>query len=152
MTLLILNTLTATLFFSCLTSLSPVNLGMLVLMIALIMSSTLCMITTSWFSFIMFIIYVGGMLVMFAYFAALQPNQFITNWNWAIVPMWFMILLTLFSQNKKIMWVQYSLNTIEVYTTTNMELPLLLALILFLALVVVIKTARADDGPLRPFN
>nr|NP_009243.1 NADH dehydrogenase subunit 6 [Platynereis dumerilii]AAF02693.1 NADH dehydrogenase subunit 6 [Platynereis dumerilii] len=152
MTLLTLNTLVITLFFSCLTSMSPVNLGVTVLMIALTMSTILCMISTSWFSFIMFIIYVGGMLVMFAYFAALQPNQLIAKWNWIIIPSWFMILLIMLSQNTTITWAQHFPNTIELYTVTNMEMPLLLALILFLALVVVIKTARADDGPLRPFN
>nr|QNN93054.1 NADH dehydrogenase subunit 6 [Platynereis sp. 2 PA-2020] len=152
MTLLMLNALIITLFFSCLTTLSPINLGVTVLMIALFMSIMLAMITSSWFGFIAFIIYVGGMLVMFAYFAALQPNQYITNWNWLLTPSWCLILLYILSQNVSILWSDYMPNTMEIYSMTNVVLPVFLALILFLALIVVVKTARADEGPLRPFS
>nr|YP_009992497.1 NADH dehydrogenase subunit 6 [Platynereis cf. australis PA-2020]QNN93067.1 NADH dehydrogenase subunit 6 [Platynereis cf. australis PA-2020]QNN93093.1 NADH dehydrogenase subunit 6 [Platynereis cf. australis PA-2020] len=152
MTLLTLNALIATLFFSCLSTISPINLGVTVLAIALIMSIMLAMITSSWFGFITFIIYVGGMLVMFAYFAALQPNQHITNWNWLLTPTWCLILLYILTQNTSIVWPNYTPDTMEVYSMTNMILPVFLALILFLALIVVVKTARADEGPLRPFK
>jgi len=152
MTLLILNTLITTLFFSCMTSLSPVNLGITVLSIALIISALLSTITTRWFGFIIFIIYVGGILVIFAYFAALQPNQYITSWRWVITPSFFVILLITLSQTLNISWTPTIPNTTEVYFTTNIVIPILLALILFLALVIVVKTAHADEGPLRPFN
>jgi len=78
-TLLILNSMIVTLFISCITSLSPINLGILVLLVALFVAAAVGIISTGWFGLITFIIYVGGILVIFAYFAALQPNQYITS-------------------------------------------------------------------------
>lgn len=152
MTLLTINALIVTLFFTCITSLSPINLGVLVLIIALVISCTLAAVVPSWFGFIIFIIYVGGMLVMFAYFAALQPNQHITRWRWLIAPTFFIVLITTLNKNQTIIWSSHPPNTIEIYSATNIAIPPLLALILFLALIIVVKTARTDRGPLRPFN
>lgn len=152
MTLLTLNSLITTLFFSCIIALSPINLGITVLLIALLISISLSILTSRWFGFIIFIIYVGGILVIFAYFAALQPNQITTTWGWIITPSFFTIIITAFFQNNSIITTLTTPNTIEIYHITNSILPILLALILFLALVIVVKTAHADEGPLRPFS
>nr|QNN93041.1 NADH dehydrogenase subunit 6 [Platynereis sp. 1 PA-2020] len=152
MTLLILNTTIITFFFSCLISLSPVNLGITVLLTALSIASIISISASSWFGFIMFIIYVGGMLVMFAYFAALQPNQYITSWSWLLTPSWFLGLLSMLYNNTSIFWTSFTPNVTEIYSSANIAIPLLLALVLFLALIVVVKTARANEGPLRPFS
>jgi len=79
MILIIINRLIITLFISCLTTISPIRLGATVLCSAVFVASSLTLISTGWFGLITFIIYVGGMLVIFAYFAALQPNQHIIN-------------------------------------------------------------------------
>nr|YP_010147008.1 NADH dehydrogenase subunit 6 [Hediste diversicolor]QQP21530.1 NADH dehydrogenase subunit 6 [Hediste diversicolor] len=152
MMLIIINSLIITLFISCLTMLSPISLGATVLCIAVFVASSLTLMSTGWFGLITFIIYVGGMLVMFAYFAALQPNQHITNWSQILTPSFFFIIMYASFQSSPIMWKLVTPDTAHIYSTPNTMLPIIMAMILFLALIMVVKTSRAHEGPLRPFQ
>lgn len=151
MILLIINTLIITLIFICITAVSPINLGVLILRGAFFIAISMSLVFSRWFGFITFIIYVGGILVIFAYFAALQPNQHITNWSWLHAPMIFsIILISSFNYNS----LNISIDTFKIYniySAYNLAVPISIALILFLALIIVVKTAHADKGPLRPF-
>lgn len=152
MILLITNTLIVTIFIICITALSPINLGILVLSVAFLIAIRLSIFCSRWFGFITFIIYVGGILVIFAYFAALQPNQHITNWSWVYRPATFLIILSLLFNNNTLIAPINTFKIHDIYSITNLAIPVMIALILFLALIIVVKTARADQGPLRPFN
>nr|WBQ42673.1 NADH dehydrogenase subunit 6 [Nereididae sp. SIO BIC A9836] len=152
MTLFMINSIIITLFISCLTATSPINLGISVLMIAVFIAISLAATTTSWFGFITFIIYVGGMLVMFAYFAALQPNQHIISWMQLLMPLTLTMIIMTMNSNLTLTWTSIAPSTSQIYSSANFILPILMALVLFLALVMVVKTSRADEGPLRPFN
>lgn len=152
MTLLIMNSIIVTLFISCLRAVSPISLGTVVLSTALFVATTLRILSTSWFGLITFIIYVGGMLVIFAYFAALQPNQQIINWAWIIFPITLITTIIILSGPNSLRWAPHIINTSELYQTNTYVIPILIALILFLALIIVVKTSRADEGPLRPFS
>nr|YP_010429362.1 NADH dehydrogenase subunit 6 [Perinereis vancaurica]USR67354.1 NADH dehydrogenase subunit 6 [Perinereis vancaurica] len=147
-----INSIIITLFISCLSAVSPINLGVLVLLVALSVAAALSLMSTGWFGLITFIIYVGGMLVMFAYFAALQPNQFITSWSWILIPSFLISIIFIMWSFSSMNWLPHSPNISQIYSVTNLILPILMALILFLALIMVVKTSRADEGPLRPFN
>ena len=152
MILIITNTLITTIFIICITALSPINIGILVLSVAFLIAIRLSIFCSGWFGFITFIIYVGGMLVIFAYFAALQPNQHITNWRWIYAPFTFFVLLYLLFSNSSLIAPINSFKIHDIYSLTNLSIPIILALILFLALIIVVKTAKAEQGPLRPFN
>lgn len=152
MILIIINTIIITLFISCITAISPINLGAIVLCIALSTAINLGLISTGWFRFIVFIIYVGGMLVIFAYFAALQPNQHIIRWSWVILPSTFIIIFYVAWPSAPLNWPDSIPLTHQLYSSSNLLLPVLIALILFLALIIVVKTSRAEEGPLRPFQ
>nr|YP_009974919.1 NADH dehydrogenase subunit 6 [Alitta succinea]QNJ33880.1 NADH dehydrogenase subunit 6 [Alitta succinea] len=152
MMLIMINTIIITLFISCITAISPINLGAIVLCIALSTAINLGLMSTGWFSFIVFIIYVGGMLVMFAYFAALQPNQHIISWGWILLPSTFVVIFYVAWPSAPLNWPDSMPLTHQLYSTSNLLLPILMALILFLALIMVVKTSRAEEGPLRPFQ
>lgn len=64
--------------FSIYLASSPIVLGVNILMMALLLSCTFACLMRSWFAFLIFLIYVGGILVLFAYFLALGPNQYST--------------------------------------------------------------------------
>lgn len=152
MTLLIVNRIIITLFISCLRSISPIRLGALILSTALFVATALSILSTRWFGLITFIIYVGGMLVIFAYFAALQPNQQIVSWAWVIFPSTLIVITIITYGTYPLIWAPHSINTRQFYQFNTYIIPILMALILFLALIIVVKTSRADDGPLRPFS
>lgn len=152
MTLILFNTTLITLVISCLTAVSPINLGVIIIITAIIVATITAIISTSWFGFITFIIYVGGILVIFAYFAALQPNQPVIRWSWLLTPLIILIIIAANINNTPPIHYINNLSTTELYNLSNLTIPLLLALTLFLALIIVVKVSHADEGPLRPFQ
>nr|QLY89865.1 NADH dehydrogenase subunit 6 [Viviparus viviparus] len=52
----------------------PLSLGFVIIVFTLLMCLLISVFVSSWYAYILFLIYVGGLLVMFAYVAALIPN------------------------------------------------------------------------------
>nr|ULD67125.1 NADH dehydrogenase subunit 6 [Trochus sp. n. CL-2022] len=52
----------------------PLSLGLMIMISTLLLCSMTALMISSWYGYILFLIYVGGLLVMFAYVAALSPN------------------------------------------------------------------------------
>nr|YP_009136888.1 NADH dehydrogenase subunit 6 [Goniada japonica]AKE32085.1 NADH dehydrogenase subunit 6 [Goniada japonica] len=132
---------------------TPLTLGLWILTLAMLTAIMCATSVSSWFAFIMFLIYIGGMLVMFAYFVAIQPNQQL----FIIMPL-FMLLLTIIlfpiylnmSIHNHIQHMNWWISTL--FETINIPTLILLALILFLALISVVKITFMNRAPLRPFN
>nr|ALS46272.1 NADH dehydrogenase subunit 6 [Glycera americana] len=133
-------------------TMSPLAMGFWVLMLALLTATVTALSLSSWFGFIIFLIYIGGMLVMFAYFTAIQPNQ-----QFKIMTPFIAMMLTTI-----ILPVYYNPSIINQFTNKNwwisamyeaMNIPSLifLALALFLALISIVKISFLNRAPLRPF-
>lgn len=152
MILTITNSIIIILFISCITISSPVGLGALILCIASILSVILRIISTGWFGLIIFIIYVGGILVIFAYFAALQPNQHIITWRLTLIPTFLVIININTPKRSPLIWSTIVPHTTKIYSQFNLALPICIALILFLTLIIVVKVSYTEQGPLRPFK
>jgi carbon starvation protein CstA len=95
------------------------------------------------------------MLVIFAYFLALTPNQQISNFN--IIPYALITLLTFsaltYTTNIKIpTFSDISQGNSILYISRTAPFLILLALILLLTIVIVVKLTRRSRGPLRPFS
>nr|QGZ10028.1 NADH dehydrogenase subunit 6 [Eisenia nordenskioldi pallida] len=133
---------------------TPIILGMNILAMALLLSMVFASFISSWFAFLVFLIYVGGMLVMFAYFLALTPNQQITNSSNTIYALLSMVTFgaMTYTINIKIPPVMefYQGNSL-LYLKTTAPFIILLALILLLTMVIVVKLTTLSKGPLRPF-
>nr|YP_009255700.1 NADH dehydrogenase subunit 6 [Tylomelania sarasinorum]AND97134.1 NADH dehydrogenase subunit 6 [Tylomelania sarasinorum] len=52
----------------------PLTLGLSIMFSTMLFCLLAAMFLSSWYGYILFLIYVGGLLVMFAYVAALSPN------------------------------------------------------------------------------
>lgn len=148
--ILIIITTTFTLYLAS----TPIILGANILAMSLLLSAVFAAFIRSWFAFLIFLIYIGGILVIFAYFLALTPNQQISNFN--TLP-YILISITTFSvltyvTNIKIPIISNMCqgNTI-LYISNTAPFLILLALILLLTIIIVVKLTSRSRGPLRPF-
>lgn len=133
---------------------TPIILGANILVMSLLLASVFAAFIRSWFAFLAFLIYIGGMLVIFAYFIALTPNQQISNFNtlpYILISIITFSVLT-YTANIKIPIISYMNqgNTI-LYIPNTAPFLILLALILLLTIVIVVKLTSRTKGPLRPF-
>jgi len=132
---------------------TPISIGFWILLISLFISIIYGRYILSWFGFIIFLIYIGGILVMFSYFAAIQPNQDIGVFNsilyfllsYQFIPInCCCFLIDNFQINQ--WWIR------GVFNYFNIPVLEFLGLILFLALIRVVKIRINIVAPLRPFK
>nr|YP_009480389.1 NADH dehydrogenase subunit 6 [Nassarius fraterculus]YP_010360275.1 NADH dehydrogenase subunit 6 [Nassarius gregarius]ANH54165.1 NADH dehydrogenase subunit 6 [Nassarius fraterculus]UNQ32891.1 NADH dehydrogenase subunit 6 [Nassarius gregarius] len=142
----------------------PLSLGLIIMISTLLMCFISAMTLSSWYGYILFLIYVGGLLVMFAYVAALSPNVLFGKGT----PMIFFLIVLL-----PISIILYFLPLIDLSTISYFnlnELKLLkvygiemvapemisvligLAIILLVNLIVVVKICYYQHASLRPFD
>ncbi|YP_009689510.1 NADH dehydrogenase subunit 6 (mitochondrion) [Anopheles cruzii] len=152
----------------------PLSMGLMLL----IQTFLTCLLTgiyvkTFWFSYILFLIFLGGMLILFIYVTSLSSNEMF-NMSFSLSLMSFMIFMffmmiflfldkTLIEQfitnlemekilnfNNLINENMLSLN--KMYNFPINMITLLLINYLFLTLLVTVKITKKFYGPLRPMN
>nr|YP_002836184.1 NADH dehydrogenase subunit 6 [Phascolosoma esculenta]ABQ52599.1 NADH dehydrogenase subunit 6 [Phascolosoma esculenta]AWK60894.1 NADH dehydrogenase subunit 6 [Phascolosoma esculenta] len=142
------------LFFSLPLTASPLTLGVWVLLLSMMSASILSLCYSSWMAMILILVYIGGLNVLFAYFVATLPNHHLF---FKPLSSSFIIILTSLLLNFQFFPASISFNSQQVTFITKMLFNensfifLLLAFILFLALIAVVKIASRHNGPLRPF-
>nr|QGZ10041.1 NADH dehydrogenase subunit 6 [Eisenia spelaea] len=133
---------------------TPIMLGGCILMMSLLLSAVFASFLSSWFAFLIFLIYIGGMLVMFAYFLALTPNQQMTyssNLLYMLISMLTLTSLVYYSNIKIPTMLQFSQGNSTLYLANTCPLLIVLALVLLLTMIIVVKLTTISKGPLRPF-
>nr|BDQ43555.1 NADH dehydrogenase subunit 6 [Amynthas sp. CS029] len=151
MYLILMTTSTMMLYLST----TPIMLGINILAMALLLSATLATSMSSWYAFLVFLIYVGGMLVMFAYFLALTPNQQMpttSNILYMLVTLITLTTVAMITETKVSIPQEFYQDNMYLYSTNTAPLLIVLALILLLTMVIVVKLTNRSSGPLRPFN
>lgn len=160
MLLLLSRSLFISLSLSFLAASSPISMGLWILLIALSLSWIVGRTLNPWFAIIIFLVYIGGILIIFAYFSALTPNQTL-NFSpllFTFIPLFTTLLLLLsnmqlFTPAPFQLTLPLTLAPITIlYTPRNCLLLLRIALILLLILVIVVKITNITKGPLRPFH
>nr|BDQ44244.1 NADH dehydrogenase subunit 6 [Amynthas glaucus] len=151
MYLILMTTSTTMLYLST----TPIMLGINILTMALLMSVTLATSMSTWYAFMVFLIYIGGMMVMFGYFLALTPNQQMpTTSSLTYMLMTMATLMTVSIATKTKVYIPHEVRQDNMYLYSMGTAPALtlLALILLLTMVIVVKLTNRSKGPLRPFN
>ncbi len=138
---------------------SPLRLGLWILLLASLISCLLSTSVSSWFGFVLFLIYIGGLLVMFAYFAATTPNQQLSMLSiWGITAISSFLLIIPLSISAPLIIPNappsQTRSLRPTFLLINDSLPILslLAMVLFFALVAVVKISFRAQGALRPFS
>jgi NADH-ubiquinone oxidoreductase chain 6 len=149
--LILITTSTIILYLST----TPIILGINILIIALLLSVTLASSIRSWYAFLVFLIYVGGILVIFAYFLALAPNQQIPtkrNVMYALITLIILTTVAIITDTKIFISQEINQDSAYLYSVSTSPILIILALTLFLTIVIVVKLTNRSGGPLRPFN
>lgn len=135
---------------------SPVLLGVWIITLAFIISLTLSALSTSWLGLIMFIIYIGGLLVIFAYFVALTPNLIIDSGTLLVFVCFTLLVAAMLTASTPLALKKRggmeSQAPLMNFLVANPSTVITLALVLFLALVAVVKLSSFSSGPLRPYS
>ena len=147
----------------------PLSIGLTLLFQTVIISLSVGVSTYSfWFSYILFMIFLGGMLVLFIYVASLASNEFFV-FSLSIFTFYFIIFLTLTLRTiflDPILISNFSclpssslcsqLSTITItrwiYSNTSINFTLFIVTYLLLTLIVVVKITNLFKGPLRLSN
>nr|QEI26028.1 NADH dehydrogenase subunit 6 [Abax parallelepipedus] len=150
----------------------PLSMGLILLIQTMLISLMSSMYSYSyWFSYILFLIMVGGMLVLFIYMTSLASNEM---FNFSTKLSMFMIMMII-TMSISFMFIDYMLinplfknsNMIEmfnnmmmfknenllslnmIYNKPNNLITLMLVNYLFLTLIAVVKITDINYGPLR---
>lgn len=143
---------------------TPISLTLLIISQSTILSILLFIVTAiSWFSFILLIIFIRGIIIIFIYVSSLASNKLIITPNKPFIIFSFFLLffssliaysplLTNLNFLNSSLSSQLKDNTLIIYKIYSPMLALLTStfiIYLLLALFVVIKTASTSKAPLR---
>nr|YP_009558823.1 NADH dehydrogenase subunit 6 [Nanosesarma minutum]QBA83274.1 NADH dehydrogenase subunit 6 [Nanosesarma minutum] len=143
----------------------PLAMGLTLLMQTTLISITVGISTYSfWFSYILFLVFLGGMLILFIYVASLASNEPFYFSNFMLSMFFMMIILSMiflfldpflvmnpsslpFSSFKFSSSTPLIINWI--YNTPSMIFTIFIILYLLLMLIIVVKITNLFKGPLR---
>nr|ATN95826.1 NADH dehydrogenase subunit 6 [Mesocapnia daxingana] len=169
---LMIFTITTSLIFTQMTH--PLAMGMMLLLQTLL----ICLLTgvmaqSFWFSYVLFLVFLGGMLVLFIYVTSLASNEMFSlslkMVMFSFLPMSVIGILLLTTDGS--VWVSNLLNNdtlnmtdilvyqeaavtplLKLYNQPTSFITLMLVLYLFLTLIAVVKITSISYGPLRQSN
>ena len=130
---------------------NPINISLLIIFTAVLVSITLGLLRSSWYSIILFLIYVGGIIVMFSYFVRLSSNDPIilkTKLHFIILPF---ILVKRLNLQIRIQPLN-SIQILKLFHHINTIILFIIILILLIVMIVAVKIVKTNNGPLRGFS
>nr|YP_009995490.1 NADH dehydrogenase subunit 6 [Ochthebius sculptoides]QNP09945.1 NADH dehydrogenase subunit 6 [Ochthebius sculptoides] len=140
----------------------PLSMGMILLMQTILISLITGFLNFNyWFSYILFLIMIGGMLVLFTYMTSVASNEKFNINNkliLMIITMLMMMILLLF--NDKFLIMNNNLNNFiymnynyymlsKFYNNPSNYIMFLMIIYLFITLIAVVKITKFQLGPLR---
>nr|YP_010944746.1 NADH dehydrogenase subunit 6 [Liocranchia reinhardtii]WMC20844.1 NADH dehydrogenase subunit 6 [Liocranchia reinhardtii] len=166
MSLLFIISVSFSLSSVCLVVIQPLSLGFMLMMVSLSVSSILGLVVFSWYGYLLFLVYIGGLLVMFMYVISLVPNLIFLSSK--VFSYFFVILLGFLMMNfmvnkelinvdmKEVSLLDYSSMSMHgasmIMMYNNFLSYLLLGIILLFVLISVVKICYYCEGPLRVFK
>nr|YP_009110169.1 NADH dehydrogenase subunit 6 [Ctenoplusia limbirena]AIW64877.1 NADH dehydrogenase subunit 6 [Ctenoplusia limbirena] len=152
---------------------NPMSMGLMILiqtLLTCLLSGM--MIKTYWFSYILFLTFLGGLLVLFIYVSSIASNElFKMSFNFKLI--FFMIImlfmLILFMYFNNMMWMNLSFNSemdnylnlifffnnenkinlSKLYNNQTYMMMMMMIIYLFITLIAVVKITNIFYGPLR---
>nr|ADF65628.1 NADH dehydrogenase subunit 6 [Vietnamella dabieshanensis] len=150
----------------------PLAMGLILLLQTILISIITGIFSGSfWFSYILFLVFLGGMLVLFIYMTSLASNEMfsVSAFMFLILPFSIPIFLVLYVLTFNTPAIQpfplmynfifnifkmqdLTLNLLKLYNSISAYLTILLVSYLLLTLIVVVIITNFDKAPLRSYN
>nr|ATD52983.1 NADH dehydrogenase subunit 6 [Exitianus sp. EMHAU-2015-Zz05232005] len=137
---------------------TPMSMGVM-LLIQTMMSTLIIskMMNSSWIPMIMFLMFIGGLLILFMYMSSIASNEkFTPNIKILMILMVMLILPTeeimneFQMQNSMEMFLSgESTSMTKIYNKKTMMITIMLFMYMFITMVVVTKVIKIHKGPLR---
>nr|UGK73292.1 NADH dehydrogenase subunit 6 [Paradorydium reflexanum] len=144
--------------FSLMTSImkTPMAMGMILLMQTLAATLMLMkMMTNSWMSMIMFLMFIGGLLILFMYMSSIASNEkFNHNMKFYIcliimfIPIEDMMLDSKPTENQDMNY-HYQFMLTKMYSKKTMWLTIIMFIYMFITMIVVTTIIKIHKGPMR---
>nr|AII02395.1 NADH dehydrogenase subunit 6 [Lacosoma valva] len=154
----------------------PLSIGLMILLQTTLMCLLSSMIiSTYWFSYILFLTFMGGLLVLFIYVSSIASNEMF-NLSMNMKIMFSMIMFISFTMmliyNKNLNWMNFSMNMEmnnfinsymffnnenkinlnKLYNNQTFMMMMMMVIYLFITLIAVVKITNIFYGPLRSLN
>nr|YP_010570199.1 NADH dehydrogenase subunit 6 [Anabropsis multispinula]UZF98256.1 NADH dehydrogenase subunit 6 [Anabropsis multispinula] len=153
----------------------PLAMTLIILMQTLLICLMTGLISQSfWFSYILFLVFLGGMLVLFIYITSLASNEmFIIPTKFILSSLSILTILSLLSfildsslinlnitnndmntsiNNSMYLYNESTMSLMKLYNNPTELITLMLVLYLFLTLIAIVKITNIFQGPLRQKN
>lgn len=142
----------------------PLSIGLRLLLLSIFVSIFLGIVVSRWIGYVLFLVYVGGLLVIFGYIAVCSPNVLYSR-NLIIrsigfaSALLFIVFVFIYGLNEFIVRGGREVYRVEIYggacthlyAYRRISIILFLGLVLLLTLLAVVKVCYFFRGPLRPF-
>nr|UBA16582.1 NADH dehydrogenase subunit 6 [Pseudergolis wedah] len=153
----------------------PLSMGLLIMIQTFLMCILSGMfINTYWFSYILFLIFLGGLLVLFIYVSSIASNELFKNsfiHNIYFMMVIFFLLMISIKMKNNLTWMnfyfndemlnffnmflffnsEYNINLTKLYNEQTYFLMMMLITYLFITLIAVVKITNIFYGPLRSY-
>jgi len=130
---------------------NSINLRLTIIIITTLFTILIGINISSWYAIILFLIYIGGIIVIFSYFVSLTSNDsIITKRKIHFIIIIPIISTKIYAQEPAPIFLSSQINNL--YISKNITILLLITIILLLIIVIVIKRVKKNNGPLRGFN
>nr|UFR83004.1 NADH dehydrogenase subunit 6 [Xylotrupes beckeri]UFR83030.1 NADH dehydrogenase subunit 6 [Xylotrupes sumatrensis] len=150
----------------CLTH--PMSMGGILLIQTIVVTLTIGFFHTNfWYSYILFLIMVSGMLVLFAYMTSVASNEkfipsikiFLMIMSIITLSIFMMMMMDPYYSNMNNVFLEtmtnnstYNISMTKYFNYPNMSIMFLLIIYLLITLIAVVKITKIKMGPLRQTN
>nr|UOF70355.1 NADH dehydrogenase subunit 6 [Tropostreptus sigmatospinus] len=130
----------------------PMMMGITIIILALTISMFMWMtLNYSWLAYILFLIFLGALLVLFVYISTLAPNEKFLKMSYSpLILLTFMVFSpTVYTMKDSNMTKMDFLPPMKIFSTSLSLMTLFMAIYLLLTLLIVSKITLFKEGPLR---
>nr|QID48539.1 NADH dehydrogenase subunit 6 [Celes skalozubovi] len=148
----------------------PMMLMMMIIIQTLLIGLTTgLMMESFWMSYILFITFIGGMMVLFIYITSISSNEMINMKSMSMIYIMMMLLtmtaitynveklmFTEMIKNTETMNMKYTMNfqemtmsLMKLYNNPTLIITIMMMIYLFIALLAVVKINNINQGPIR---